>query len=909
MIGKTIGPYQVVAKLGEGGMGEVYRAHDARLNRGIALKVLPDLVALDPERIARFRREAQLLAALSHPGIAAIHGFEEANGVHALVLELVEGPTLGERIERGPIPLEETLPIALQIAEALEAAHDVGIIHRDLKPANIKVTDEGVVKVLDFGLAKALDSDPARSAVDVSQSPTLTAATAMGVILGTAAYMAPEQARGKAVDRRADIWAFGCVLYEMLTGRRAFEGEAVTDTMAAILRAEPDWMALPPSTPRAIRRLLLRCLAKDRRDRLQAIGDARLEIKEALTARDEIVPGAALPSQLSATRRALPLAAAAVVGALLAGAVVWMLKPSAPAIEPRVTRSLLGLHPFDRRPGAGSEARRPDRTAIALSPDGRTLVIRAATPEGQQLFVRQLDTLDATPLAGTEQAENPFFSSDGAWVAFRRGAELKKIAIGGGVPITIARVPGLGAAPPIFGATWEGNTIVFGTAEGIWQVDAGGGEPRQLTAPSADEYRRTLPHLLPGGRALLYTRTVTALRWKDAQVVVRVLDTGDEKVLIENGADARYATSGHVVFLRAGTLMAAPFDVRALELTGRPVELVNGVMQAINTGNSNDDTGAAQVAMSADGTIVYATGGPVPPFMRTLAWVDRDGGVEPIKLPDREYSTPRIAPDGRRIAMTIGPDSERRVWVHDLQRGGLSAVTSTDDFAFYNIWSRDGQRLAFAVESSHIAMRSADGAGVAERLHTSETYAAPSSWSSDGRLLAFVEGHPVTSADIWIQDLSDPKQPRRPFLQTAASETYPEFSPDGRWIAYTSNQSGTDEVYLQPYPGPGSRVQVSTNGGRAPAWGRNGAEIYYWQSGMMAVTARPTSTGLTVDAPRKLFAGRFSMTGPVRGYDVAPDGNRFLMAVLKDPPPQPSIELVLVANWFEELKRRVPAAK
>src|SRR5687768_10904387 len=348
--GSRFGPYEIESPLGAGGMGEVYRARDARLNRGVALKVLPDLLALDPDRIARFKREAQLLAALSHPGIAAIHGFEEASGVHALVLELVEGPTLAERIERGPIPLEEALPIALQIAEALEAAHEVGIVHRDLKPANIKVTDEGVVKVLDFGLAKALDGEATRTAVDMSQSPTLTAATAMGVILGTAAYMAPEQARGKTVDRRADIWAFGCVLYEMLTGRRAFEGEAVTDTMAAILRGEPDWNALPPSTPRVIRQLLRRCLAKERRDRLQAIGDARLEIKEAMSAGNDA--GASTAVALPApTGRALPIAAAAIVTALVVGAGVWMLKPSPPAAAAGVTRSLLAIEPFDRRTG------------------------------------------------------------------------------------------------------------------------------------------------------------------------------------------------------------------------------------------------------------------------------------------------------------------------------------------------------------------------------------------------------------------------------------------------------------------------------------------------------------------------------------------------------------------------------
>jgi hypothetical protein len=468
VIGRTFGPYEVLAKLGEGGMGEVYRARDTRLNRSFTLKVPLELAANDPEHVARFKREAQVLASLNHPNIAAIYGFEEANSVHALVLELVEGPTLADRIATGPIPIDDALLIALQVAEALDAAHELGIVHRDLKPAHIKVSDQGVVKVLDFGLAKAVN--PGLSRTDVSQSPTLTvASTCAGVILGTAAYMAPEQARGKAVDRRADVWAFGCVLFEMLTGRRAFEGEVISETIAAVLRGDPDWNALPSSMPRAIRELLRRCLVKDPRERLQAIGGARIEIKEAIAGVGDA--GVTPPAPAHAARPNFRLTAAvAVIAAILAGGATWMLKP-APVTTAQV-HPIAARHPTDRRsPAKAGETRVPitrrDRTSIALTPDGRTLVFRALADITEQLFVRPLDKLDATPLAGTERSESPFISPDGAWVGFAIGGELKKMPIAGGIASTIARIPGTQAAPRIFGASWgPGDTIVFGTEDG-----------------------------------------------------------------------------------------------------------------------------------------------------------------------------------------------------------------------------------------------------------------------------------------------------------------------------------------------------------------------------------------------------------------------------------------------------------
>jgi serine/threonine-protein kinase len=919
--GSRFGSFEVAALLGAGGMGEVYHARDPRLNRGVALKILLELSARDPDRLARFKREAQLLASLSHPNIAAIYGVEEADGVHALVLELVDGPTLAEQITHGPIAMEDALPLARQIADALEAAHEIGIVHRDLKPANIKVSDKGIVKVLDFGLAKA--TDPALSSAELSQSPTLTTgATRAGVILGTAAYMSPEQARGKAVDRRADVWAFGCVLYEMLTGRRAFEGEVISETLAAVLRGEPDWTALPESTPRAIERLLRRCLQKDPRERLQSIGDARIEITEATKAGGDATGSAAAPARppQPATARVDLIAAAALAGAILAGAAVWMLKPSAAAAPALVTRSLLAVQPFDQRaPAKPGESRVPitrrDRTSIALTPDGRTLVFRALGDITEQLYVRPLDKLAATPLAGTERSEHPFISADGQWLGYKFGDELRKIPTAGGIATTITRIPGARTAPAIYGASWgPGDVIVFATEQGLWRVSAAGGETRRVTTPSETEYRHTLPHILPGGRSVLFTITTASYRWDDARIAVRVLDSDEQKVLIENGADARYA-NGHIVFMRAATLMAVPFDVERLEVTGSPVALVEGVMQAMNTGNSGTDSGAGQVALSPTGRLVYATGGPAPIQPRALVWIDRSGTIEPLSVPERPYSAPRIAPDGRRIAVAIGPDTERRIWVHDVQRGGLSAVTAPREVAFWNIWSPDGQRIAYSGSGADIALRSSDGTGAPEVVHATRNFATPASWSSDGRLLAYVERPAFTEdeigpqEDIWIQDFSDPKQPRRPFIQTPATEFFPEFSPDGKWLAYTSTESGRAEVYVQPYPGPGTRIQISTQGGSAPAWTSNGMEIVYPQptgqrtNAMMTVTVRATAAGLSVDAPRKLFEGTFTFTGPIRGYDVTPDGRRFLMVQPRDPPPQPPIELVLVENWVAELTR------
>ena len=910
------GTFEVVAPLGAGAMGEVYRARDTKLNRTVALKVLPARMAEDPDRLARLKREAQTLASINHPGIASIYGFEDAGSAHALVLELVEGPTLEERIARGAIPLDEALPVALQIAAALEAAHEAGIVHRDLKPANIKITPDGVVKLLDFGIAKAIDAE---TPIGVTQSPTLAptftptqgiGSTAAGTIMGTATYMAPEQARGKAVDRRADIWAFGCVLYEMLAARRAFDGDSISDVIAAILRSEPDWTALPASTPAAIRRLLRRCLEKERRERLQAIGDARIEIAEAI-ASPEAAPVAVVAATPATRFPVVPVVA--IVSTLLAGAAVWFLKPASAPAATQVTRSLLGMQPFDQRAvRLTSEPRRRDRIGLALSPDGRTLVIRALGEQTELLYVRQLDRLEMTPLAGTERADGPFFSSDGAWVAFRDGAELKKVPIGGGVVSVITRIPGSGATTRPFGGSWQGNVIVFATSDGLWQVDANGGEPRSIAKPAPEENRYILPVLLPGTDVVLFTVTTHPFRWDNAKIVARSLTGGTPTVVLENAADPHYSSSGHLLFMRGGTLMSVPFDASSLTVTGSPVAIAQNVMQAVNTGNSSTDSGAAQVAVAGSGALVYATGGPAPQAPRALAWVERSGTVAPVAVPEREYSTPRLSPDGRRFAVTIGPDSERRVWVGDAQRGGLSPITAAGEGAFWNIWSPDGATLTYSAFSVKMSRRQADGTGQPELLYAAPLSASPSSYTNDGRLLAYVEIARRTDGsergqDIWIQDLSDPARPRRALTDSDALENFPEFSPDGKWLAYVSNVSGRAEVYVQPYPGPGPRVQISFNGGSAPAWNRDGTELYFIQAGgaptMMAAGIRVTQAGVTAETPRKLFEGRYSFTGPVRGYDVTPDGQRFLMVQVRDLPPQRHVELVLVQNWTAALPR------
>ena len=913
--GLRVGPYEIVAPLGAGAMGEVYRACDTKLNRIVALKVLPGRFALDPDRVARFTREAQLLARLNHPNIAAIYGLEESNGAQALVLELIEGPTLADRI--GSIPMAEALTIARQIAAALDAAHEQGIIHRDLKPANIKIAPTGVVKVLDFGLAKVWDGAPQ---ADLSGSPRLTA-TGLGerTILGTPAYMSPEQARCQSVDRRTDIWAFGCVLYEMLTGRAPFAGDTISDTLAATLEREPDRTMLPADTPPLIRRLLRRCFEKDRTRRLADMADARLDIDDALSGSEIDAPVAL---SISRTRERLTWTSSLLLVGLTAAAIVaWTTRPVPVPLE--TTRTILSVAPTGETSGANAlEQRvggaRPTRTAVALSPDGKTLVFDAIWGGRPQLYARAMDQLSATPISGTSGASSPFFSPDGQWVGFGAGGELKKVPIGGGPAVTLCK------ASALFGASWgDDGTIVFASARngGLWRVSAEGGTPEAITTPQPGEYSHRLPHLLPGSHAVIFTISKGASLWDDTQIVVRSLDDGKQTVLVTGGSDGRYVSSGHMIYIRLGTLMAVPFDPVRLVVTGGATGVIDGVMQAADRNLSDmANTLAAQVTVSNTGSLVYLTGGAVAAAERSLAWVDRQGTSQALTGPRRPYVVPRLSLDGQRVA--VSTRDVHQVWSYDIARGALSPVTVDGQSAF-GIFSPDGKHIVFrsgaAGGEDNLYWRAADGSGDVERLTTSARSQTPSSWSPDGTTLAFVEEGDSTGTgffqfDIWALSIGDRKT--RPLIHTAANEMTPEFSPDGRWLAYVSNESGRSEVYVQPYPGPGGRHLISTNGGEQPAWSQNGRELFYVQGGglnsgssartLMSVKVA-TAPAFQAGTPEPMFENTDLRTNWGRNYDVAPDGRRFLLTLNKEAPTNLApAQMIFVQHWFEELKRLVP---
>ncbi len=907
MIGKTLGHYQITEKLGEGGMGVVYKARDTHLDRTVAIKVLPDEFAHDAERLARFEREAKLLASLNHPNIAAIHGLEEHEGKRFLVLELVEGQTLAERLEKGRIPLDETLDICRQIADGLEAAHEKGIIHRDLKPANVKVTPEGKVKILDFGLAKAFQGETA--APDVSKSPTLTSQmTRAGVILGTAAYMSPEQAKGKPVDKRADIWAFGCILYECLTGKRAFQGDTSSETMAAILKEEPDWTLLPAATPGVVRSLLRRCLQKDPARRLHDIVDARVEMLEGLSEPGEAVPVAhGLPLGW-----VLSVVTAALVIGLLIGLVA--MKHARPVPSASVVRSIIKVEPGQWLSGMGRmvEFWRPSRTAMVISSDGQFIVYSAmeGSPSPQavpRLYLRRTDQMEAKPIAGTEGGINPFLSPDDRWVGFWADGKLMKVSIEGGVPAALCDV----ALP--FGFSWgSDNRIVFAPSgdSGLSIVSADGGKPGGLTIPdkSKGEYGHRLPHCLPAGNAIVFTIVEDYL---DVRPRLAALDLATRKwrVLLEDAADARYVAGGHLAFLRQGSLMIVPFNPDRLEVIGQPVPAVVNVMQALNVINMGYNTGSGQFSVSASGSLAYAPGGSLPDAQDSLVWMNSKGESAPIASFEAPFFAPRFSPDGQRIAYrTAGKGNQ--VWVYDLNRGTHTKLTS-EGYANWVTWTPDGQRLVFGWSKAGIRnlfWQAADGSSPMQRLTHSEYNQYPGSWSPDGETLAFVQGHPVSGSDILLFQMHDRKV--SPFLNSEFEEMSPEFSPDGRWMLYVSNESGRNEVYVRQFPGPGGRWQISSEGGTEPLWSRNGRQMFFRRGNQVLVVDVKAGTGFSAGKPRLVFEQPgFWDSLPIRCWDISPDGLRFVMVKLGERKPQPVTKMILVQNWFEELKRLSPTGK
>ena len=884
LIGRSVSHFRVNDFLGRGGMGKVYRATDSELHRDVALKVLSDELAGNPAQAARLKLEAQSLAALNHPNIAAIYGLVKVDGHQALVLELVEGETLAKRLaspRRPKISVEEALEIARQVAAALEAAHEKGIVHRDLKPANVALTEDNVAKVLDFGIAKALqpetdvDGDPEWSPTDA------IAATAPGRIMGTAAYMSPEQARGRPVDGRTDVWAFGCVLYEMLAGKKAFPGDTVSDTIAAIIEREPDWGALPAAVPPEIRALLRRCLQKSVKRRLRNMGDAWLEIDEWLTLpASERRAAVVATTRPSAGRRVLPWAFAGLVGVagLVAG---WNLTPEAPEPTRRLEVAL---------PGSNLASPLGGR-ALALSPDGRTLVHTSAS----QLYLRPLDRFESVPVPETLGAESPFFSPDGEWIGYFARGRLWKVSVRGGSPFRLCE-----ATTPR-GADWaDDDRIVFSDGTSLWLVDSNGLECVQLAAPDteAGEIRYEWPSLLPGGDHAIFELVGEGR----SRLSLLSLADGSVETIYDGGSDAHYLPTGHIVFSRAGTLFALPFDAGRLRVTGDPRPVLDGVR--------SESTGAAHVAFSADGSLAYA---PTPDPLHQLVWVDGSGAAHPISATLGEYATPRLSPDGTRVALAIRRDGEIHIWVHDIERDTQSRVTHEASNNWPD-WTPDSQRLVFSSGRrgpSSIWWKQASGAGEARQLSNTAGVQYAVSVADRLAVAAFFQVDSGGTRDIWILPL-DGEATARPLIVGPAHEQGPALSPDGRWIAYVSNESGRSEVYVQPCApcvgddeplvpaGAEGRRQVSTQGGGEPVWHPNDTELFYRNGDrMMSVTF---DDEFLPSRPALLFEGSYARgQSGNRNYDIAPDGTRFLMLRGAGPDPlRPRINVVL--NWLEELK-------
>jgi serine/threonine-protein kinase len=927
--GATLGPYSVTAKIGEGGMGEVYQARDTTLDRDVALKVLPEAFTADPDRLARFEREAKVLASLNHPNIAAIYGLEQdepsrpdgtsaGQAVKALVLELVEGPTLADRIAHGALPIDDALPIARQIAEALDAAHEAGVIHRDLKPANIKVREDGTVKVLDFGLAKAFEPDP--NAADSGLSPTMTAAASqMGMIVGTPAYMAPEQARGMPVDKRADIWSFGCLLHEMLTGTPVFAGANVSDILASVLRSEADWDALPDDVPSRVRQVLRACLSKEPRRRVRDIGDVRLALDGVFETATEQPD----PTGSPRLHGAWPWVAGIALASLVTGAAVWSGMRPGPTVPEPVRRFTID-NPEDA-------AHAEEVAGLTLSRDGTSMVYPALDGGLSRLFLRRLDQLAPVPLPGTENGLVPFFSPDGESVAFftNHTGELKRVSIRGGPVQTLGN-------GYLTGGTWTpNNDIVFtepltSTEQdrglGLFRIPAAGGAPERLTTPDPDkdEAIHGWPDALPGTDAILFTVAGIAdgqASFQNGSIAVLRPGSGEYRAIIDRGYHARYVRSGHVVYMLDGALMARRFDLDKFETTGPAVPVLEGV-----TGRS--DLGMASYAVSPDGLLVYAPGAVAAAGRSdtrtpsSLLWVDRAGREELLPLTPRVYRNPRLSPDGRRVATGLRTRSgEEDLWVYDTVTGAGLRLTH-DGTNRMPVWGPEGARIFFSstrdaprppdfegVWYGSLYVVSADGNGEPTRLTTAAESQAPSAVSQDGRTLIFHRVVDPARREILSMSTADAGDPRL-LVDGPFQQGYGVLSPNGRWLAYHSNESGPFEVYVRPFPGPGPTIPVSVGGGIEPHWASSGEQLFYRNGSqnnrpdqLMAVEV-DTRADFEADAPTRL--GDISLdgnSGP-RQLNRAPDG-RFLFKRFTGTETA-GRRFIAVVNWPEELKRLVP---
>jgi serine/threonine-protein kinase len=853
MIGTRLAHYEITAHLGSGGMGDVYLATDSKLGRSVAIKLLPAAFASDPDRLSRFRREAQLLASLNHPNIAHIYGLEETGDTRCIVMELIDGETLQARINKGPIPVDEALAIAKQIADALETAHERGVVHRDLKPGNVMLTNEGAVKVLDFGLAKAYCSDS--SSPSTSNSPTMASMTATnaGVILGTAAYMSPEQARGKAVDKRADIWAFGVVLYEMVTGRQLFQGEDQTVTLASVVMKEPDLTTVP----QRVRRVLERCLEKDPKKRLRDISGVELLLDEPSTPAAP-APASHPPSRLPRIGMGLATAAAIVLGFL------YFYRP--PENRPLVRLSV----------ELGPDAIAGDRTTVAISPDGTRIVFLVRGAKGlPQLATRLLNQATPTPWPGTEGAADPFFSPDGQWIGFWALGKLKKISVLGGAAVVLCDTPAMR------GATWgeDGNIIAeLNVSGGLSRIPAAGGTPQPVTKLAAGEVTHRWPQILPGGQTVLFTASASITQYDGASIQSVSLKTGEVKTLVRGGSFGRYL-NGQLIYLQQGALFGVPFDLKKLELRGTPAPLLDDV-----AGDPN--TGSGQFAFSQNGTFVYRSGKAAAAGF-PVVWMDSSGKTQPLVAKPAVYMTPRVSPDSRRLALSVDTGGKGQdIYVYDMERDAMSRLTLDGKSNGWPLWTPDGKHIIYASVTGHsIWWIRADGAGEAQLLLEGKNPIITDSLSHDGRRLAFMDATTDTKQDIWTLplDLTDPEHPKpgkpEAFLKTPTSEGAAVFSPDGRWMAYTSDESGRFEIYVRPFQSSsGGKWQISTGGGAYSFWSGDGRELYFMSLDQHIMVADYTAKGDSFEAGKPRVWSETPIRPSTPGspeLDLAPDGKRF----------------------------------
>jgi serine/threonine protein kinase len=882
MVGKTLAHYEIIEQLGKGGMGEVYQAKDTKLVRDVAVKVLPEEFARDTDRVARFQREAKLLASLNHPNIAAIYGLEESGDTHFLVLELVEGDTLADRLKHGFIPVEEALKLALQMAEALEAAHEKGVIHRDLKPANIKVTSDGKVKILDFGLAKVFTGD--QGEVNLADSPTISvAATQKGVILGTAAYMSPEQARGEMVDKKADIWAFGVVLFEMLTGRQVFTGRTVSDTLASVLAREPEWNGLPPNLHFRIRLLLERCLQKESKNRYHDIADARIDIQEALVDPEKTLSQAL---EVKENRGRLvtifPWAAATLIlGLFIAGMGVWKLREPKPNDTMRFEYHL----PDDQQYNPNA------LLYLAVSPDGKKIAY--STDEG--IYLRPINEFRASLIFGTnENPHLPFFSPDGQWIGYFSISDnqLKKVSISGGAPKPIADCNW------VAGAMWNPDeTIVYGDLNrGIMKVSAQGGTPEVLIEAESEEC--ILPQMLPNGKTVLFThyddRGITT-------ITVQSLESGERKLLFD-GLDAHYLPTGHIIYYSDNKLFAVPFNLDTLEVTGTAAPIIENAMR---------------YAVSDSGVMIYIPDYVATLINRSLVWVDRDGNEKPLMVQPAEYIDCRISPDGSRVALTMGTAGMNEdIWILDLASEIPTRFTFNESMDNTPLWTPDGNRIVFWSnrQEGGIYWKSSDNTGNVEKLGPiSGRWIFPSGWSEDGKIMVLEMGSEDSGGKDIIAMSMEGDHPTKKLLSKGHLETNPRISADGQWMAYTSNESGQNEIYVRPFPLVEAGIwQVSIGGGHSPLWAPDGRELFY-RSGV-AVMAVPIETEPTFKIrgrPEELFRDKYFLNTFGYSWDISHDGNMFLMVqrlTIRSSESKSEIppKMAIVTNWFEELKQKVP---